>query len=132
MRAARAAPLAFVPFAVVVVLATGAWLPDPMATHWSFAGEADSHLSPVVFLALMVAVWVGIWALHGTQQTSLVGSYATFGLLLAAFLLVVVVNAGAATWRDAHLDWRGIGVIAAGAGLGALLGRWLSGRLLDT
>jgi len=114
-------------------------LPNPMATHWNYAGRPDGSASPVRFATIAVAVWVFVALIDqaGAARADLavrrvriyrlgIWGFAA-GVLVATSGVVVRANLDRSGWSGARaLAWGGfatvLGVGVAVAALAALVG----------
>lgn len=137
-----AVPALAVAVAIVAPLAVLARLPDPVASHWSVAGQVDGHLPLVVDVILLAATTALVAAVPfavtrvpvpRAHARLLVATAWSISALLAALRVVTVAaNLDAATWRDAGaLDLRVAAIVTVVAVLGAAGGWAVAGDRPD-
>lgn len=105
-------------------------LPDPVATHWGFAGNADASM-PLAAVPLLMVGLIGVGLLTtslfraGKEPTpeafAMVGLMGGLGTALVG--LVVYLNWDAASWDEAGTfnPWH-VGLVLAGAFAGGAAG----------
>lgn len=116
-----------------LVLISGNMLPDPMATHWGFTGQADGFASPTANLWLSTSVILLLWALFGWASASkrvpiYMRRIFSFGLLilltwmlgLFALLTASQIGLSDATQAPLPLPWLIGGLLVAWALVGLL------------
>ncbi|MDX2344580.1 MAG: DUF1648 domain-containing protein [Acidimicrobiia bacterium] len=116
-------------------------LPNPMASHWSLAGNADGAMPPIILLALLVAIAaavhvavVRVVARTPVEAASFVAGLYVIGAVLAGVgWLSVLANRDQGSWEAAD----GVGllqilVLVAVAGVAGFVG-WVlvGGRSVD-
>lgn len=113
-------------------------LPDPIATHWGFSGDADDATSLALFPLLPVVIWVVAAAFavgvgwsgkrrsHRGTAAALLGATGT--LFCGITASTIAANLDRLDWRLAALPVWHVSVILAGAGAAGLLGFWLGSR----
>jgi hypothetical protein len=122
-------PLALIGGFLGAAVATGAGLPDPVATHWGSSGDPDGSFGLAGFVATVTAVGVAAWlAIIGQlrrrgqgELTAAPFAWAAMWFSVGAGALVLAANAGAATWQDARSVSLPMGLVPILAGgLGAV------------
>ncbi|MFE5793912.1 hypothetical protein ACFQ8C_15230 [Streptomyces sp. NPDC056503] len=130
----RLRALAALPFALAATaypLLIAAWsdrLPDPLATHFSYGGEADGFTGRAAFAAvgtgLLLTLGAG-WTVL-VRRNALWGAWLTAGLAGTLLCLVVHDNLDAADPADVTSPLSGLAVAAAAGAVLALAGHALS------
>lgn len=135
-RALAGFTLALAPIAVGGVwLAVRHDLPDPMATHWGFGGEADGFSRPGPFVAIITAATaaaavLGVVLLVADRHRSSVRMMAgvigwVAWLLAAAGVSSMLVARGVGDAHDVRSGWGVMTATIAVAATGAVLAYWL-------
>ncbi|MFF8380469.1 DUF1648 domain-containing protein [Streptomyces sp. NPDC015661] len=129
LRALAALPFVLALAAHLLVLALGYdRLPDPMATHFGAAGEADGFTGRTAFTAVGSALLLGLgagWTLL-VRRNALWGAWATAGFTGALLVLLVRDNLDAADAAGVASPLANLTVAAAVAALFAAVGRALT------
>lgn len=128
---------------VLVVLVAGPSvlrnrLPDPIATHWGFSGDADGATSLALFPLLLSVFWVvaaafaaGVgWSGKRRSHRGIAAALlaATGVLFCGISASTIVANLDHAAWHWAALPVWHIPAVLAGTGVAGLLGFWLGNR----
>jgi hypothetical protein len=110
---------------VLAALVLADRLPEPLATHWSFAGEPDRTgalaTTTAIFAAGVAIAWAALLGQAASRERGLRLTAAAWAWGVAAFLAALHVtllgaNLDASTWRDARLPaWAALGAVALGA-----------------
>ncbi|MFB7103424.1 DUF1648 domain-containing protein [Streptomyces hydrogenans] len=129
LRALAALPFALAAVAYVALLAV--WsdrLPDPLATHFSYGGEADGFTGRAAFTAVGAALLLTLgagWTVL-VRRGALWGAWLTAGLTGTLLVLVVHDNLDAADPADVVSPLSHLAVAAAAGAVLALAGHALS------
>jgi uncharacterized membrane protein len=111
-------------------------LPDPMATHWDFAGEPNGSMSPMLFLLILPALYVAIhWAVTRSlvrtpyeAPSFIAGLFGLGGLLAGVSWVSVLANREKETWEAADsVGFLEIGFVLIPAVAFGYLGWYLAG-----
>jgi uncharacterized membrane protein len=100
-------PLAAIVVAFIASVVVYPRLPDPMPTHWNFAGEADDYSSRLVGAFMLPLVALGayfmmfVWPYFDPRRASLMRSSDVYVLMRTAAILFMVYLHGIALYSAA-------------------------------